>query len=235
MKGITLISYSGGLDSTFLLYKNLKEGKTVLPVYVKFFNVNLSKSEIEIQQLNNILSLFSEEFPNLILPVKKIESSVIARTQFQNWVLNIKNSIDLENVKEIHFGATKSDIDKSFTIEDALSRIDYAQEQLGKEVKFPLIDLTKKEIGKILPKKYQELSISCEIPIYTKEDSNILVTQCGCCNACHLHKINDLKLNGPFKLEKNISDTEIRLHNADHYENIEYSNFYGQQNLVEEG
>lgn len=58
-----LILFSSGLDSTFLVYKALKEGHSVYVVYTDILN-NVDKSKIEKQNIQKLVELFREEFGN---------------------------------------------------------------------------------------------------------------------------------------------------------------------------
>jgi tRNA U34 2-thiouridine synthase MnmA/TrmU len=57
------VSWSGGLDSTFLIYKLLSEGYSVCSSYVKIGN-NEEKTTRELNSIKNIIPLFKDEFKN---------------------------------------------------------------------------------------------------------------------------------------------------------------------------
>lgn len=232
-KAVVLIPLSGGLDSTFVAYQALKDGYTILPIYMTISNTNISKHTIERQQSKRIHSLLKKEFKSLVLDLQEFEGDRSnGVTQFDIWTNIIRNNVDLNSVNFIFLGPTKSDID-SCSMADMERRLEYANLSLENKVRFPALGFTKNDIGKILPIQYQEEVYTCEMPLYSKShNDSINVDQCGVCNACHLHKMNKMTLAGPFKLNHKITDQEINENNQDHYKYIEYSNFYGQQDGV---
>lgn len=57
------VLWSGGLDSTYLIYKNLKEGHTVDAHYVDIEN-NDNKTKMELKAIDKLNKLFNKEFSN---------------------------------------------------------------------------------------------------------------------------------------------------------------------------
>jgi len=56
-----LIPFSGGLDSTYLLYKNLKKYNIVTTLYIQLLN-NSYKTTIELAHRKYILEYLNKEF-----------------------------------------------------------------------------------------------------------------------------------------------------------------------------
>ena len=56
-----MILFSGGLDSTYLMWKNLKDGNRVHPVYLEIGN-NTNKVTVEKQQIKLLAAEFEKEF-----------------------------------------------------------------------------------------------------------------------------------------------------------------------------
>ena len=88
------VLFSGGLDSTYLLWKNLEEGNNVYPVYINIEN-NKAKSKIEKKQIDEIYENLRKKYSNLnrveeILDVSiKSGSANIFFQQLPIWMLGI--------------------------------------------------------------------------------------------------------------------------------------------------
>ena len=62
MKNVFIL-WSGGLDSTYLIYKNLNEGNKVISGYVSLLN-NGKKVDMERQAIEKLKEEFNKEFYN---------------------------------------------------------------------------------------------------------------------------------------------------------------------------
>jgi 7-cyano-7-deazaguanine synthase in queuosine biosynthesis len=60
MKKVAVL-FSGGLDSTYLIWKNLKDGNQVFPIYVEIQN-NETKTILEKNRTELLFREFSKEF-----------------------------------------------------------------------------------------------------------------------------------------------------------------------------
>lgn len=200
------VLFSSGLDSTYLIYKNLKEGNYVLPVYVDIKN-NESKSIVEKQNITMLYELFAKQFgydkiqkPHIVASIDiNLYNSYSCGLKFKQipiwlFVLNyISNGPD----SEIQIGYISND--------DALSYIDDIKKFYNSHkwlhtkklpaLKFPLIRMTKEEIIRELPSEYCPFITSCENPVlepyYFKgklNDGTIHKMQyykpCGYCHPC---------------------------------------------------
>jgi hypothetical protein len=169
------VLFSGGLDSTYLVYKNLKEGNTVYPVYIEITN-NQVKSLIEKNRIELLRREFLKEFKlpshgynepvariNYLLNVGVVanESSLHLR-QLPVWMLGL-SFMQSMGVDEIQIGYVSND--------DAISYLDeiqaiYKSYQLICEPMIPLVfPLTKKhkfQIADELPHQYMKYIFSCE-------------------------------------------------------------------------
>jgi len=169
------VLFSGGLDSTYLVYKNLKEGNTVYPVYIEITN-NQVKSLLEKNRIELLRKEFLKEFKhpshgynepiariNYLLNVGVVanESSLHLR-QLPVWMLGL-SFMQSMGVDEIQIGYVSND--------DAISYLDeiqtiYKSYQLICEPMIPLsFPLTKKhkfQMADELPYQYMNLIFSCE-------------------------------------------------------------------------
>lgn len=79
MKKVAVL-FSGGLDSTYLVWKNLKDGNEVFPVYIEIEN-NEVKSKLEKNRTKLLWREFENEFRKTDIdygdsPIKDIQYSV---------------------------------------------------------------------------------------------------------------------------------------------------------------
>lgn len=164
--------FSGGLDSTYLLYKNLKEGHTVQPYYVEILN-NVNKSRIEKQQIMKLHAEFRNEFGGAINNVKHIAKVEL----WLSWNSNLKfkqtpiwllaTAFMDHNYDEIQIGYVANDdsipylneISKTYK---ALSWMLDGDKQ--PKLTFPISKTAKFEMLKALPHNYLKHITSCENP-----------------------------------------------------------------------
>lgn len=197
-----IVLFSSGLDSTYLVYKNLMEGHTVRPVYVEIKN-NENKSTIEKQNMHMLYELFQKYYDNIVQPVVVSEvmmnnvSSHLIFKQLPIWIFSIAY-LSYYSVDEIQIAYVAND--------DALSYIDeikkfYRAHKWLHTVKqpklvFPLIKDVKREMMDKLPAEYKPYISSCENPqlqpyrMHVKNpDGEVLkklqlYKPCGSCTPC---------------------------------------------------
>lgn len=171
-----LILFSGGLDSTYLIWKNLKEGNNIFPVYVELDN-NINKSIVEKQEIKLLHEKFVNEFgfgriqPIHFVTKLGIYGSYQSPVNFPQpilWIFSLIFSIN-KYIDEIQIGYVINDDAISFINEiknvyrSLKPFMDYQ-----KPIKFPLIKETKFKLIDELPKKYLSHVTSCENPNLTK-------------------------------------------------------------------
>ena len=108
------ILFSSGLDSTMLVYKALKEGHKVQPLYIELKNNDI-KTAAELWHIEKLISLFKEEFgydniSDVHYPAK-IElngAGTINLVQPPLWVLGLAYSQEI-NVDEYQIGYVTGD------------------------------------------------------------------------------------------------------------------------------
>ncbi len=167
------VLFSSGLDSTFLLYKNLMEGNTVQPFYVEISN-NTNKTIIEKQKVVELYTQFRKEFGELIEePSIIVKSEIwinynsgIRFKQLPIWLLGIQY---IGIYDEIQIGYVSNDdavpyldeIHKLYKSMDFMFTSDYKRPKLT----FPIVKYKKEDIADELPSKYFDLVYSCENPM----------------------------------------------------------------------
>lgn len=188
-----IVLFSGGLDSTYLIWKNLEEGNVVLPIYIEIKN-NEYKSEIEKNRIYLIYDLLYEKYGNIIeKPLELLDICLksscgggeLLFKQLPIWLLGVLYLQD-KSVDEIQLGYVMNDDMVSY-VDDVKTIYDSYKSILRKIIplKFPLLKTKKNEIISELPKEYFDLTISCENPLNVDKNNKIFTyTPCGCCDAC---------------------------------------------------
>jgi len=187
-----IVLFSGGLDSTYLIWKNLKDGNIVKPLYFEIEN-NMDKSSIEKQQINLLWNQFNIEFKDNIKPIEytiKINihlsgTNELTFVQVPIWLLGILFSID-RNYDEVQIAYVGNDDAISYLKE--IKNIYKSYQEITNNLiplKFPLRKNFKHDILNELPLNYRNLTFSCENPkIISNINNNIIFEPCGCCEPC---------------------------------------------------
>lgn len=191
-----LVSFSGGLDSTYLIYDNLKKGNRVAGVYTTIKN-NENKSEVERYQIRELDKLFSQDFPGMFELHMGTEISFswevrnLHLKQISIWLLSLL--YDSYDCDEVQIGAVMNDDLISFL--DDIKKTWKSYSWLYDNpipLTFPLSKTSKYEIVKNLPEKYKGLVVYCEDPIIIKhpDDNNgtLEFRNCEKCQSCKRYK-----------------------------------------------
>lgn len=180
------ILFSGGLDSTYLVWKALNEGHRVQPIYIELVN-NHTKVEAEKKTISELMKLFREDFQYQIESVQydvKFEtrsSGLLSFTQPPIWITS--SLFYSSDADEMWIGYVLNDDAISFLPD--IKKLYYAfrpfvnKNHMPKLV-FPIIKLSKSEIHDKLPKKYSALTHSCENPDKRGDE----YSECGHCIPC---------------------------------------------------
>jgi 7-cyano-7-deazaguanine synthase in queuosine biosynthesis len=218
-----LVLWSGGLDSTYVVYKNLKDGNGVLPVYGEIVN-NEDKTLIEKQQVEILHKLFREDYDysylsNIVFncKIEILGSNHLDLLQLPIWLTTILYSQYLKEADEVHIGYVCND-DAASYIEDIKkiynSFAPLYSFKLPKLV-FPIIKYKKEHIINLLPKKYLKQTSSCETPEILnkkeiKEKEKIVKYKlCGTCHPCKRRKelgVDDVFMYIEIPEKKSIGD-----------------------------
>lgn len=190
------VLFSGGLDSTYLVWKNLKDGNEVTPIYVEIEN-NETKSIIEKNRVKLLRTEFAKEFNSenrLIHDVKfAIKVSVHANEgslyfkQLPIWLFSVVFLQGMDNIDEIQIGYVSNDDAISYL--DDIQNIYKSYQTISEPMKplvFPLTKMKKCMMAKELPKQYFDLIFSCENAkiIGNKDDEIIKYEACCDCVPC---------------------------------------------------
>lgn len=185
MKKVAIL-FTGGLDSTYLVYKNLMEGNIVYLYYIEIEN-NKNKTKLELKNIERIYKIFEEQFPGKIYESRTIFKILtwennynFALIQPPIWVLGI-SFIQNKNFDEIQIGYVSNDCAISY-INDILKLYNSYSPLNDNEksmipLTFPLMKYSKEEIMNSLPKIYSKNVYSCEGP-------SMEYIPCGSCVTC---------------------------------------------------
>lgn len=187
------VLFSGGLDSTYLVWKNLKDGNEVVPIYIEISN-NKIKTILEKNRIELLYKEFGKEYDGeqlkfieyvLTVSVCANEDSLYFK-QIPIWMLGImfSQSMGLDEIQVGYVGNDDAlpylhDIKKTYKSYQSISNNLVP-------LKFPLKKKKKWQIAEKLPKQYLDLIISCENPtIIGSEDAKIVEYEpCGTCAPC---------------------------------------------------
>ena len=218
-----LLYFTGGLDSTYLLWKNLELGNTVSPVYVEIKN-NDNKSKIEIQQAKFIWSLLKESYEDKLKPIMFGSNLMINNTfgsplrlkQVPMWIFFALYHQDINEHDEIQIGYVQDDAVSGSYLKD-MEKMYYSFLPITDgliDINFPLRKYSKNEIIHELPDNIFDAIVTCEAPkikpykisnAFTydqKKEDYRFWKPCGNCVMCKNIKNNDYYYtNKPYSTE----------------------------------
>ena len=192
-KSVTVL-FSGGLDSTYLVYSLLSDPtvSSIKLMRVKIVN-NTNKSIVEDMQHPKILKILKEldknnklnnwrgDFCSELSIDTQMHENPIAFNQVPIWILaSLRTSCD-----EVHIGYVMNDdaisyLDDFKKIWNSYSSIHEALPKLM----FPLSKISKEQIKSELPESLFQETFSCENP-HVEQDSFV---ECGHCVSCKKNK-----------------------------------------------
>lgn len=177
------IFFTGGLDSTYLVYSALKSQYTVDLIYFEIEN-NHYKTQVEKFIRNKIIEKLRdiEDFAQLLNVndshnVYNITTrSTLHMPQFPLFITTI-GYLDLTKYDEIHLGYVMNDDAISFIPEikkiyKTLIKLNYSEKPCAK-LKFPLSKLSKEQLIKWLPNTLLQDVFYCESPRLVKKQSRV--------------------------------------------------------------
>ena len=196
-----VVLFSGGLDSTYLVWKNLKEGNTVIPVYVEIEN-NEVKTKLEKNRIELLWKEFEKEFrkPEDSYYDFKLKSIMYAVKvgvhanegslyfhQIPIWMFSIVFLQGMVDVDEVQIGYVSNDDAISYL--DDIQNIYKSYQPISEPMKplvFPIIKKKKYMMAQELPEQYRKYIFSCEAArIIGKEDVEFIEYEPCCeCAPC---------------------------------------------------
>ena len=189
------IFFTGGLDSTYLVYKNLVEGNSVVLYYTILKN-NVNKTKIELFTRDKLYNLFKVDFEKISYKDEYCLNEYNLKgfdnfdlLQIPIWIFdavvnNLQNEVD-----EIQIGYIMNDCAISYLNE--IKKVYNSFNKLTNKklipFTFPLSKISKSTIINLLPEKYLKEVWTCEIDNfnfsfnYNDLDKNL---PCGKCVPC---------------------------------------------------
>ncbi len=199
MKESILCMFSGGLDSTAVLYKLLTDEQYAdYNIHVHHMHLrNVEHRAIaEAVAIKKILDYFNEyNFKTFDFTESVIETFFLQPPKFKRFIFDsdmmafFAANICLcdQSIKKIAIGHTQTDIllaDNLVLRRERMQKIldaSFFPNEITAEWFSPLVELTKQETSDILPKELRDLTWSCRWPIY---DENNTPLTCGKCLTC---------------------------------------------------
>jgi len=175
------VLWSGGLDSTYLIYKLLQEHHKVEAYYIKIKN-NKEKTKRELLAIKKLTKLFSEfnfEYKGILaeFSLNIIDNNVLTFYQSPFWITAayyLRGPVSIGyvlNDYSISYLQDYKNIAKSFnTLRNNPLKLE-----------FPLYKTSKQYILQVLPKEFLKNITYCE-------SADNLLMPCGKCHACIRHK-----------------------------------------------
>jgi 7-cyano-7-deazaguanine synthase in queuosine biosynthesis len=198
---VPLVLLSGGLDSTFLAFKLLKE--TNIDILYIEGRQDPNKVKAEIKALDTIVSTLNanSEF--------KIVNCFLAKTVDLgfNRMLFSQPSYWLFSTLHAYSEKIHSKVCMSYVVGDGISsmlpylktawdNLSFALKHKPIPLEFPLQLYSKTEILNSLPKEYVEHTWSCELPIVDETIENVpKFTPCQKCTACITRKVEEFRIS----------------------------------------
>lgn len=177
---IKQVLWSGGLDSTYMIYKYLQEHHRVEAYYIEIKN-NKEKTKRELTSIKELCKLFKDyafEYKGILaeFSLNIIDDNVSAFHQSPFWITSayyLKGPVSIGyvmNDDSISYLQDYNNIAKSYnTLRNTPLKLE-----------FPLYKTSKQEILKYLPKEYLKHITYCE--------SEEKLTSCGKCHSCRRYK-----------------------------------------------
>jgi len=199
MKETILCMFSGGLDSTALLYKLLTD-EQYLDCNIHVHHMHLRNIEYravaEAAAIKKILKYFDDnKLKHFVFTENIIETFFLQPPQFKRFLFDsdvmaffaANICISDQTMKRIAIGHTRTDIELAPNLvlrRERMQKIleaSYFPNEPTTEWYYPLINLTKQETSDIIPKELHNLTWSCRNPMY---DDNGIPSVCGKCLTC---------------------------------------------------
>jgi len=185
------VLFSGGLDSTYLVWKNLEKGNEVVPIYIEIEN-NTDKSKLEKNRIGILWDMFRDEYKHKIEKIVysiKIDINASDNLMFKQIPVWISGLVYSQNhgIEELQIGYVGGDdaLGHLSEIKKIYKSYRHICDQPLKKLVFPLKKKHKYEMLNELPEKYHSWIVSCEAPRLENEDAEVIdYTPCGHCPPC---------------------------------------------------
>jgi len=221
-----LIPFSGGLDSTYTLYRNVLSGNEVTAAYFEITN-NSYKTSIEKRQTRRIIDLISEMYGvrvNMSHPCQiGLDTTSFSLVQCVTWVYSLFSITNFMSYDEVHISYVTGD-DAIGYIQDIqnlydsmiafteIKRDSFGEQKKYPKLVFPLVKTSKEDIIHLLPQNIIDLCYSCENPSGMPYD-------CDCVPCKKYRYLMQDRFIGQ-KLENSLLNPNVLLYNAKKKKNV---------------
>lgn len=183
MEPTILVMFSGGIDSTGMLWKLLNENAPILVHHMNLQNVerrafaeHKSVEKILQKMRNNYKFLYSEsthQYPSY-------NNKFIWDSDIVSFIAGTI-CLSVPSIKHVAIGMTATDMSNS-ELSDRIDRANNIFRSFTDQVDkiYPVKDLTKSQIYSMLPEEIRNLTWSCRTPIY----KNGVPNKCNRCQTC---------------------------------------------------
>lgn len=217
-KKVVIVLYTGGIDSTYSLMRELDKGNLVIPIYNRLnCECNLPESAVVEYTLLYNIDVLSKKFYHLEPLKLNVSSQVHFHTSFTFYqqvynaisIFTIGNGI-LPYVDEVIMSVVMHDSSISYLNEiknifnNSMKMMPDLEDPLKISLKFPLVKTDKITIHNRLKKLMEKYDvdlklISCESPIVGHSLDNkgnlwLQIKPCETCNSCLSNKHNNIEL-----------------------------------------
>jgi len=178
----TLIMFSGGLDSTGVFWRLINSQKN-LHVHHLYLVNRENRALAEDRAVRDIVAHmkgirdfgFSESYHEY--------PSYNGNFMFDSDIFSFMAGsicLSMKTIREVAIGMTASDMSSGLSAR--VERANRIFESFGTKARkvYPLMDMTKKQVYKMLPEELRNMSWSCRTPIYEGDDIRV----CGRCKTC---------------------------------------------------
>lgn len=200
----TLLMFSGGLDSTGVLWTLLKNTRYKIHLHHLHLINKENRAEAEHQAVVNILSYISKTHKNIKYSesyhkyptysyLSKMGDGLVLHENFM-FDSDIYNFIAgticmcLPNIKRVAVGRTK--LDDNLDVRQRATRGNELLKLFAPDIEkiYPVEHLTKTEIYSMLPEELRNMTWSCRTPVIVDDN---LMKECGKCKTCQ--ELNEIK------------------------------------------
>jgi 7-cyano-7-deazaguanine synthase in queuosine biosynthesis len=183
VKAKTLIMFSGGLDSTGVLWKLIHTDKDLYVHHLYLANKE-NRAEAEDKAVKSIIEYIKKirdfSYSESYHEYPSYNGSFMWDSDLYNFIAGTI-CLSVKEIEEVAIGRTKSDAGSQINNRAARGTKIFESFDTGARKVFPVKDMTKKEIYDMLPEDLRKLTWSCRTPIYLEND----IKKCGKCKACN--------------------------------------------------
>lgn len=184
-----LVMFSGGLDSTGMLWKLINNKQKIHVHHMNLFNVE-NRAIAESHAVKKIIKYFKQHaefgYSESEHHYPRYDNKFIWDSDIVAFISG-SMCLSMPYLKHVALGMTKTDISGNNSLRERIVRATKILEAFTPATKiYPVAEMSKAEIYKMLPAELRDLTWSCRTPIY----QNSQAIPCNKCPTClDLNKI----------------------------------------------